>query len=302
MDEMSFFRSAVLLIKSRKEALGLWIWCSTVAALIVGRGFPPLKPSLLSITATLFIAIAVYIYNDIVDVEADRHNEYKSDRPLASGMVKKETAMKLVYISSIVGLGVGLMNGFSSFIFHALFFSLLILYSYPRVHLKKRYLIKESVISIGMIIISLSVSYAILGMFSLRVFAGFFLFAVFAFFTIPTSFDSTDIDADTFQGVKSMASTMPLKQRMQMSLGVMIFIMTVTPLTYSYFGYNILLPASVLLVGVSFLYLMYPLMTKLSQDTDTTEADIIIKARKIIVTFIFIICGCVILGSLSLFY
>jgi decaprenyl-phosphate phosphoribosyltransferase len=296
----SFFKAAVLLIKSRKEALGLWLWCSIVASLLVGRGFPPLQPSLMSIASTVFIAIAVYVYNDVVDMDADRHNAFKNDRPLALGEVSRGDAMKLIYISSIVGLTISFLNNFMSFLFSALYFFVFYLYSYPKIHLKKRFLVKESVISSGLIMVGLSVNYAILGSFSPMVFVGFLLFAVFAFFAMPTGFDSTDVEADKLQGVKSIASMLNYRQRMQLAITGMLLVMTATPLTYITFGFNILLPVSIILTGIVFLWLMFPLMMSVNPVVDSVDISVLLKTRKIIVIFIFVICGCVILGSLNL--
>lgn len=296
----SFIKSTMLLIKSRKEALGLWIWCSVVACLIVGRGFPPLQPSLMSIAAIFFTALAVYVYNDIVDLDADLHNDFKSDRPLVSGEVPRGDAMKLIYISAIIGLGISLLNSLSSFIFTSLYFVLFSLYSYPKVHLKKMFLVKESVISSGLVIVALSVNYAITGSFSLMVFFGFLLFAVFAFFAMPTGFDSTDVAADRLQGVKSIATVVSWRGRMQMAIMGMLGIMMTTPFTYLNFGYNLLLPVSITLIGLVFVWLMYPLMMSVKSTEGPVDLSTILRAKKIVIIFIFILCGCVILGSIDL--
>lgn len=296
----SFVKSTVLLVKSRKEALGLWIWCSVVACIVAGRGFPPIQPSLMSIAATFFIALAVYVYNDVVDIDADKYNAFKNNRPIASGEVSSNNAMKLIYISSIVGLTISFLNNFMSFLFSALYFIMFYLYSNPKIHLKKRFLVKESVISSGLIIVGLSVNYAILGSFSLMVFFGFLLFAVFAFLAMPTGFDSTDVVADKLQGVKSIASVLPWRGRMQLAMTGMLAIMTITPFTYVNFGYNIMLPVSIVLTGLVFLWLMYPLMMSVNPVVDTVDKSVLLRTRKIVIIFIFVICGCVILGSLNL--
>jgi len=300
MGEQSFFKSAGLLIKSRKEALGLWIWCSLVASLIVSRGFPPLQPALLSIAAFFFIATAVYTYNDVVDMEADKKNVFKSNRPLVSGQVSKSNAMKLIYISAILGLSISFLNNLPSFLLSLLYFTIFVLYSYPKIHLKKRFLVKESVISGGILVIGLSVCYAIIGTFSPMVFIGFMMFSIFAFFAMPTGFDSTDVDADKLQGVKSIASKLTLKRRLQLAITGMFIIMTITPFTYINFGYNMLLPILVVLGGLVFLRNLVPLMMSISPTVNNVDMAIIMKSRKTIVMFIFLISICLVIGSLNL--
>jgi 4-hydroxybenzoate polyprenyltransferase len=187
-----------------------------------------------------------------------------------------------------------------SFLFSTLYFMVFPLYSYPKIHLKKRFLVKETVISSGLIIIGMSVNYAILGSFSASVFSGFLMFSVCAFFATPTGFDSTDVAADKIQGVKTIASIFPFRRRVQLAIGGMLIVMTVTPFTFSMFGYNILLPISVVATGLIFLWLMFPLMMSIDKDSQGVKESILFKTRKIIVIFIFVICGCVILGSLNL--
>ena len=300
MGIQSFLGSSWLLIKSRKEAIGLWIWCSLVASLIVGRGFPPLKPALMSIAAFFFIATSVYVYNDIVDLDADRNNSFKNNRPLSAGQVSKSDAMKLVSLSAIIGLTISFLNNLPSFLLSLLFFTLFLVYSYPKIHLKKRFLIKETVISSGILIIGLSVCYAILGTFSSMVFIGFMMFSIFAFFTMPTGFDSTDVEADKLQGVKSIASLLTLRRRLQLAITGMFIIMTITPFTYINFGYNMLLPIFIVLGGLVFLRNMVPIMLSISPTVNTLDMSVLMKSRKIIVTFIFVISICLIIGSLNL--
>ncbi len=300
MEEKSFIRSSWLLIKSRKEALFLWVWCALVASLIVGRGFPPISTTLMSIAAFFFISTAVYVYNDVVDTDADQNNSFKQNRPLASGLVSRANAMKLVYIASIIGLSISFLNNLPSFILSLLYFALFWLYSYPKIHLKKMFLVKELVISSGILIIGLSVCYAILGTFSPMVFVGFMMFSIFAFFSMPTGFDSTDVDADKFQGVKSIASVMTMKRRLQLAITGMFIIMTITPFTYINFGYNMLLPILIMLGGLVFLRNLVPIMMSLSPTTNTIEMNVIMRSRKTIVAFIFILSICLVIGSINL--
>jgi 4-hydroxybenzoate polyprenyltransferase len=300
MNEYSFLKSSWVLIKSRKEALGLWIWCALVASLIVGRGFPPISTTLMSIISFFFLATAVYVYNDVVDMDADINNSFKSNRPLVSGKVSKTNAMRLIYISSILGLGISFLNNLPSFLLSLAYFVLFWLYSYPKIHLKKRFLVKEIVISSGILIIGLSVCYAILGTFSSMVFIGFTMFSIFAFFSMPTGFDSTDVDADRLQGVKSIASIITLKRRLQLAITGMLIIMTITPFTYLNFGYNMFLPISIMLGGLIFLRNLFPIMMSLSPAVNTLEMSAVMKSRKTIVTFIFVLSICLVLGSINL--
>ncbi len=282
--------------------MGLWIWCGLVASLIVGRGFPPISTTLMSMFAFFFIATAVYVYNDIIDMDADKSNSYKSDRPLSSGLVSRTNALRLVYLSSVIGLSISFLNNFQSFLFSVLFFVLFLVYSYPKIHLKKKFMVKELVVSSGILIIGLSVCYAVLGTFSPMVFIGFMMFSIFAFFSMPTGFDSTDVDADRLQGVKSIASVLTMKRRLQLAITGMLIIMTITPFTYINFGYNMLLPILVMMGGLIFLRNLVPIMMSLNPAVNTLEMSVVMRSRKTIVSFIFILSICRIIGSLNLGY
>src|SRR5215469_3144328 len=63
--------------------------------------------------ASAFIAAssAVYLINDVVDVERDRAHPYKRSRPVASGRLPVRHAVALAIVLVIVALGVGLLIG-----------------------------------------------------------------------------------------------------------------------------------------------------------------------------------------------
>lgn len=63
--------------------------------------------------ASAFIAAssAVYLINDVVDVERDRAHPYKRSRPVASGRLPVPHAVALAILLVLVALGVGLVIG-----------------------------------------------------------------------------------------------------------------------------------------------------------------------------------------------
>lgn len=300
MGESSFLKSVKILLLSRKEMLIIWVWVGIVSSLIVGKGFPPLQPVLVSICSFFFLVLAVYLYNDVVDADADRNNSFKKGRPLASGEVRRSDAMKLIYISSILGLSISLLNNLPSFLLSLLYFILFGFYSLPSVHLKKRFLMKESVISSGILIEGLSICYAITGSFSPMVFVGLIVISIFCFTVLPAGFDSTDLEADKLQGVKTLASMMTWRRRMQFAVAGMFIIMTITPFTYINFGYNMLAPFLVVGGCLVFLRYLFPIMMSISPAVDNIDMSVMIKVRKISVAFIFVLTTCIVLGSINL--
>jgi len=80
----------------------------------------------------------------------------------------------------------------------------------------------------------------------------------------------------------------------------MFIIMTITPFTYINFGYNMLLPILVVLGGLVFLRNLVPLMMSINPGINNVDMAIIMKSRKTIVMFIFLISICLVIGSLNL--
>lgn len=293
-------KSILLLIKSRREALGLWVWSSIVASLLVGRGFPPIQPTLLSLISIFCVVFSVYIYNDVIDMDADKNNETKSNRPLATGEVTKTDAMKLVYVSAIIGLSLSYLISSYSFIFTTLFLILFGLYSYPKIHLKKIMVVKELVIVSGLLVLNLSISYALIGSYSSMAFIGSLFFAMYGFFAMPAAMDSTDIDADRIQGVQTLASVMTWRRRLQFTITGMLLIMTLTPLTYINFGFNMLLPIMMVMSGLVFLRFMVPLMLGVSPLMNDVDTITMLKIKRIIISFNFILCLVLIIGTMNI--
>ena len=55
------------------------------------------------------ISSAVYVINDINDIEKDRQHPTKKNRPLASGAVSKKSALVLAFICIIISIGVNFL-------------------------------------------------------------------------------------------------------------------------------------------------------------------------------------------------
>lgn len=68
-----------------------------------------LSKTFVAFVAFSLIASAVYIFNDYHDVEADRSHPIKKNRPLASGAIAVRTALALMIILLVGGLGMALI-------------------------------------------------------------------------------------------------------------------------------------------------------------------------------------------------
>jgi 4-hydroxybenzoate polyprenyltransferase len=293
MDLASKVKSASLLLRSRLEVIFIWSWSTAVACLIVGKGAPPLTPTFKAIASMVFVTISVYMYNDIVDSEADKNNKVKGSRPLPSGQVQIGDAKVLAAISAVIGLSIGYTINMYAFAFIVFFFLVFGLYSFPPVHLKEIFLVKEIVISSGPIIASLVGSYAITQSVSYQALFAAVITAFMGMVIQPGLNDSTDIEADLLQGVKTLAIALDWRLKMQMLILGILLVMVVTPLTYSFFNYNLLLPLWMVAGGFIALKYIFPIRY-------VYEEKGVLKARKMVIMYWALMQVFSILGALSI--
>jgi len=242
------------------------------------------------IVSVYFIANSVYIYNDISDMELDKINEIKKHRPLSSGRVSINHAKKLVCLLSMTGLTMMFFVNTYSFMFSLIYFILFVLYSYPKISLKKKFLLKESILTSGIFIISLVSSYAVKNYYSINVFYSTILISIFAFVVQPAMADTIDIEADLKQGVKNLAIVLNWKRRMQLLLIGVLIIMTLTPLTYVNFGFNMILPIYTVVSCIIILRYLVPIL-------NVFEQTMVMKARRIVGLYYVLLQIFLIIGS-----
>lgn len=282
-----------MLVKSRLEAIFVWSWATSVTCLIVGRGFPPLLITTKAIVAMIFISLSVYIYNDIIDGEIDKLNPYKRNRPIPSGKVSIKYAKNLVIISSLIGFSIMSTLNLYCLLFSLIYYVLYFTYSYPRIHLKKRFIVKELVVTSGFVLTSLIGSYAIAGTFEKNAFFASLINSFLSFAFQPVITDTTDIDVDKIQGVKTIAMVLSWRRKMQLLITSVLIVMTLTPFTYIQFGFNIIFPIYIVAGSLMFLTYMFPLIKKF-------EESKALQTRKIAFIYYTFLQFFAIFGSLNM--
>lgn len=95
------------------------------------------------------IASAVYIFNDIYDLEKDKLHELKRRRPLATGAVSIKTAIVVMLILAALAVGTSLIVGLTYFYVIAGYFALNLVYSITLKHVS---LIDISLIAVGFVL------------------------------------------------------------------------------------------------------------------------------------------------------
>jgi len=263
---MSFFAKAtpyLLLVKSRAETLA-YAWFTLIGCLLATRGFPQIIPSTLVAVSMALITFSVYFYNDVIDADMDRLNPKRRRRPIHSGKASKKEAMRLVYLTAFSGIVIAMFLNFEIFIICLAWLMLFWAYSYPKIRFKKKAVIKEAVPSIGAFLSVIIGALANGSIPPVVFFAGGFI-SFFMFFAVPAFRDTTDIEEDKLFGVRSLATILSWKQRLEMAMLCILVIMTLTPLTYMNFGFNVIFPIVVVAMSLLILRFLFPLMNHLEQ-------------------------------------
>ena len=286
-------RTFALMFKAKLQGIFVWTWSTTVACLIVGRGFPPMVPTIMTVASMLFLAISVYFYNDVIDQEMDSLNDVKKDRPLPSGAVSERNVMTIVYATAIIGLVLSYQINLYSFLFSLFYWVVFYLYSFPGIRLKSRFLMKDFVIFSGFPLCSLVGSYAITGTLSMAVLVSGFLFAIYSSAANPIFGDSLDMAEDAKFGVKNLALLLSWKRKAQLMIFGVLFVMTVTPLTYVQLGFNMLLPILTVLMSLFLLKQLIPIMGAF----DSTR---VASVRKYVYGYMVVFELLVIIGTLNI--
>ena len=108
--------------------------------------------------AFCLLSSAVYLVNDLVDVEKDRAHPTKRNRPIASGALKPELARAVAGLFAIAALGGGLMLGWKFALTAAGYLALNAAYTF---RLKRIAIVDVGCISLGFLLRVLAGAFAI---------------------------------------------------------------------------------------------------------------------------------------------
>ncbi len=108
--------------------------------------------------AFCLLSSAVYLVNDLVDIEKDREHPTKRHRPIASGKLKPQFARALAGLFAVAALGSGLVLGWSFALTAAGYLALNAAYSF---RLKRIAFVDVACISVGFLLRVLAGAFAI---------------------------------------------------------------------------------------------------------------------------------------------
>ncbi len=284
--------SYIVLLKSRFLEAFSYTWLTMVGAMLVSHGSPHIAQTILAATSVFFLVLCVYIYNDYTDKEMDALNPSKSKRPLPSKKATKIEARNFIYMTGFTGLALSFLVNLETSLLCLFWIGLFLAYSKPEIRLKKRIILKESTPAIGYFLATL-VGAKANGSITMTVIFGGIMSGIFIFFSLPAFRDTTDIKEDTLHGVKSLASILTWKQRLEMVILIVLVIMTLTPLTYVNFGFNVIFPIITVAMGFLLLRFLFPLLRGLEEKKYRA-------ALKIGTSYFFLIQISMILGVLPI--
>lgn len=289
---LSLIRAIPHLVKSRLEAIFIWSWMTAVVCLVLGRGFPPLQPTLMAILTMMFLSMSMYFYNDIVDKNMDALNPSKKNRPLPSNIVREKDAFILVIIFGLLGLAVSLFIHPYCFVYGLLYIIFLTSYSHPRIRLKKRVVSNLLAYFSCYILASLIASYAVTNVLSSRALFVGFIFGFFITSLKPIFGDYSDQYEDELFGMRHLGVILSWKRKMQMLIFTILVVMTLVPLTYVQFGFNTIFPVVVVASSLMFLRALYPILSNFDESK-------VANAKKVTHVYFFALQITMILGSLN---
>ena len=264
--------------------------------LFTSRGIPPPINALKALGVSVSITIFVYALGDAMDADLDKFSSIKSKRPIPSGMMTKRQALLLSGIGGIMGVSLSLTINFWTTILVLVAMGIGFSYSVPPIRLKRRFLMKETTLTIGGII-SMLVGSATVGRIPSSIFLPGFFLTLVGLTLYPTFYDARDIQEDRREGCKTIAMILNRKRRLELSTFGLLLIMGTITLTYGYFGLNMICPILTVFAGLLVLRYLFPLLVR--PEVEFREEGIE-KAASIGRLFAFIVPLGFILGSLRL--
>ena len=291
---LSFFMKPTLVDSKLKHVL--WYgWFSIVGLIITYHGLPSPILTLKTLAVTVSLATFVYLLNDAMDAEMDQINPIKSGRPIPSGLATKNQALQLSLLGGVIGISIAFTINVYVLIFSLSYMILGFMYSMPPFNLKRRLLMKEITLSLGLFLAT-GIGAVASGSISPSIFYVSLYFALFIMTLVPTFYDSLDAEEDKRYGCKTIAILLKQSRRLELSTFGLIVMMIATPLTYKYFGFNLILPIVVCAACLLFLRFIYPMLL----DEKNVELQKIVKGSKLIQLYLLVLQFSFVLGSLKI--
>jgi 4-hydroxybenzoate polyprenyltransferase len=247
-----------LCIRARISRAIIFPYATLIATFVASRGIPPIAPAMMATGAGLLIALAIYISNDVADLETDMANLVT--RPVAQRKVLEKDALTLSAMLYLAGVTLGSLVNLATLFLCILGVIIGIIYSFSPIRLKRRFLLKQVAVASGGLIASLTGGAAVNRLSSSVMFAGF-IFFTYAMAAVPIV-DLGDIIGDRKEGRRTLPLVLGPRYTVRLAISIIVAIMIAGMLGYLQMGFNVALPILGSIACILFIYTIYPLFSR----------------------------------------
>lgn len=259
----SYLQSA----RSRPVVIFVYTWPAFISFLIASRSYPQgtFLDVLKLIISVSLMGFGVYFFNDLRDINDDLKNfelgnPASASRPFSSGKISGEMLKKFISFSAITSLLVAYSINLTVFYLLFVYMIIGVLYSAEPVRLKKRYLLKQSTITVGCMLALLMGAYTAGGI-NTPILYMLVLHFIICMGLNPL-LDLRDIRGDRVMGVKSIPVVWGPELTVRLYFASIIIIGGATLVGYSRMGFNTAMPLLVLMIMGAWLYVSLPLLKR----------------------------------------
>lgn len=247
-----------VLIRSRGRAAAFYGWLNFIGLMVASRGLPPLATAVNSIFSNVAAAMGVYVYNDTQDLESDEINPRNWNRPLVTGEASKREAYAIAIISSGIGFALSSLINLKFVLLILAFLILGFFYSVPRIHLQKRFFLKQTVLAVGTAISILAGGFAVENLSGPLLYASS-LSLISAFGVSPIK-DLIEMEGDEKMGKKTFPLMFGPKLSVRLALATVSAAAIASILGYAHIGFNTAFPILASIAFSAWIYVTYPLL------------------------------------------
>jgi len=261
-------RQFALCVKSRmKVVIMIYSWLSIVGLFIVYRGLPPPMLAVKLFFAMTGMALGMYLWNDVCDLKQDMIgkeivDQSSSGRPLVRGLVSKRRMGFFSTFLVALGLTASALINIKVLLIQLAFLVIYIIYSTEPLRLKRIFLWKQVTVAIGGAIACLSAGLAA-GIITIQLLYLAGLYVLLVVGANPLG-DLKDLESDRAVGVKTVPIVWGPGTTIRLALATFTASAATTWIGFYRLGFNIALPIIGTIVFITFTYVMYPLLSHLS--------------------------------------
>jgi geranylgeranylglycerol-phosphate geranylgeranyltransferase len=228
--------------------------CVMIGSIIATENIPTFIQLISGFMWGFLLSSSAMIINDYFDIEVDKVNS--PHRPLAAGIIQPVTAIKLAFLTTVIGLVISIIIHKSLTLIYIIFWLIGLLYNWK---LKEKGLIGNLLVSssVAVTFVAGAIVVGVIG--NPKVW--FFSIMVFLFdLGEEIAADAMDIEGDKKRNVKSLAEQIGKSKALFISfvIFILVVIISILPVFYNIFGKSYLFIIG--LMDVLILYYAFKLL------------------------------------------